>query len=120
MNVTDDRKWKDTTEMACVRTTSPKTSVGHTIDVWQLPEFAEVSGGVRHHHIDDVLKHFGLTVETLDDSPLDQIVVPQMTLTQQTIQHVDRWSGHLDAVLPQAQWVAVTHLLVRHVYVTAA
>jgi len=84
------------------------------------PEFAEVSGRMRHHHVDDVLEHFGLVVETLHDSPLDDVVVPEMSFTQQAFEHVDRRRRHLHAILPQSQWVAVTDLLVRHVDVTAA
>ena len=84
------------------------------------PEFAEVSGRVRHHHVDDILEHFRLVVEALDDSPLDDVVVPQVALAQQALQHVGRRRRHLHAVLPQSQRMSVADLLVRHVHVTAA
>jgi len=84
------------------------------------PEFTEVSGRMRHHHVDDVLKHFGLGVETLDDPPLDDVVVPEMALAQQALEDVDGRRRQFHTVLPQSQWMTVADLLVRHVHVIAA
>ena len=57
-----------------------------------LPEFTEVPGRVRHHTVDDVLKDVRLGIELLDDSPLREILVPQVAAArkdvgEQTLHH---------------------------------
>lgn len=51
------------------------------------PENNKVPAGMRRHAVEDVLKYFCLLVQRLAHLPLQQVHVPQVALSQHTVQY---------------------------------
>lgn len=75
-----------------------------------IPEHYKIPAGVRGHAVQDVLKDLSLLVKHFTQSPLQQIHIPQVALSQYAVQHY-RWrSLHLHRDTPTPQRVPITYL----------
>lgn len=74
------------------------------------PDNYKVPALMRGHAIEDILKHLCLFVQCLTHFPLQQVYVPQVALSQHTVQHYRRWCFHLHRHSPASQRVPISHL----------
>lgn len=74
------------------------------------PENHKVPAGMWGHAIEDILKHLRLLVQCFTHFPLQQVHIPQVALSQHTVQHYRWWRFNLHRHSPSSQRVPISHL----------